>query len=400
MKGRALVAAMSAAQIGSLLPHVVVPAVMPTHLIPAWGLTYGEAGLMAAAYAAGYMVAVPVLTTLTDRIDARRILLWGSVVSGLSTIAFGLFAQGLVSAIMLWGLAGIGFAGAYMPGLKALTDRLDPGESSRSITVYTASFSVGVGVSFLVSQLVAQWWGWREAAIVTGLGPAAMAFVASTLRPVPPPPPSGKMLDFRPVFANRAALGYILGYGAHCFELYGMRTWIVAFWGFVTASAGGAAPLDAITVSAAFTLLALPASVLGNEAAIKFGRHRAIATVMVCSALVALAIGLTAGFSPWLTLALVACYAFTLPADSGALTSGMSGAADPRFRGATLALHSTVGFALSALGGWGVGLALDAAGGATTATGWTAAFAVMAAGIALGPLALWWSRRAWESGRA
>lgn len=393
MKGRALVAAMSAAQLGSLLPHVAVPAVMPDHLIPLWGLSYADAGLMAASYAAGYMFAVPVLTTLTDRVDARQIIFWGSLVSGLATIAFGLFASGLVSAILLWGLAGVGFAGAYMPGLKALTDRLDPGDASRSITVYTASFSVGVGVSFLVSQLVAQRWGWQTAFIVTGIGPAAMAIVALILRPVPPRPRSGALLDFRPVLKNREALGYTLGYGAHCFELYGMRTWIVAFWGFVTAEAGGAAPLDAIMVSAAVTFLAMPASVLGNEAALRFGRHRAITGVMVCSAAVAVAIGVTAGLSPWLSLVLLFCYAFTLPADSGALTSGVSAAANPHYRGATLALHSTVGFGLSALGGWAVGLALDAAGGASSASGWMAAYAVMAAGILFGPLALWWSRR-------
>ena len=51
-----------------------------------------------------------------------------------------------------------------------------------------------------------------------------------------------------------------------------------------------------------------------------------------------------------------------------------------------------VGFGLSALGGWAVGVAIDAAGGANSAHGWTAAFLVMGGGILLGPLALWWSR--------
>lgn len=393
MTGRALVAVMAVAQIGSLLPHVVVPAVIPSHLIPEWHLSYSEAGLMAASYAAGYMLAVPVLTTLTDRVDARWILFWGSLVSGLATVLFGVLADGLVSAILLWGLAGIGFAGAYMPGLKALTDRLEAGDASRSVTLYTASFSVGVGVSFLVSQLIAERWGWRPAFMITGLGPAAMVLVALLLRPIAPAPRVGPLLDFRPVLRNRAALGYVLGYGAHCFELYGMRTWIVAFWGFVTARAGGAVPVDAVAVSVGVTLLALPASVLGNEAALRFGRHRAISIVMLCSALVAAAIGLTAGISPWLSLFLLVCYAFTVPADSGALTSGVSAAADPHFRGATLALHSTVGFGLSAMGGWAVGFAIDAAGGSANPWGWTAAFMVMGAGILLGPLALWWSRR-------
>jgi MFS family permease len=390
--GRTLVGLMSAAQLGSLLPHVVLPSVMPAHLIPEWGLSYSEGGLMAASYAAGYMLAVPVLTTLTDRVDARWILFWGSIVSGLATILFGLLATGLASAIALWSLAGIGFAGAYMPGLKALTDRLGSGDTSRSVTLYTASFSVGVGLSFLVSQVIAERWGWRAAFLVTGIGPAAMAAVALSLRPVPPPPRHGALLDFRPVLRNRTALGYILGYGAHCFELYGMRTWIVAFWGFVVANAGGATTIGAITVSVVVTVLSLPASILGNEAALRYGRHRAITIAMLASAVVAAAIGLTAGLSSWLTLGLLLAYAFTVPADSGALTSGMSAAAEPRYRGATLALHSTVGFGLSAVGGWAVGAAIDAAGGPQSASGWTAAFMVMGAGILFGPLALWWSR--------
>lgn len=391
LAGRTMVILMAAAQLGSLLPHVVVPAVMPSHLIPEWGLSYSEAGLMAASYAAGYMLAVPLLATLTDRIDARLILFWGSLVSGLATALFGILANGLASAILLWGLAGIGFAGAYMPGLKALTDRLGAGDSSRSITLYTSSFSVGVGVSFLVSQLVAERWGWRPAFVVTGIGPAAMAAVALLLRPIAPPPRSGPLLDFRPVLRNRAVMGYVLGYGAHCFELYGMRTWLVAFWGFVVAHAGGATPVDAITVSVVASILSLPASILGNEAALRFGRHRAITIVMLCSALVATAIGFTAGFSPWLSLLLLAAYALTVPADSGALTSGVTAAADPKFRGATLALHSMVGFGLSALGGWAVGVAIDAAGGPDSPRGWLAAFLVMGAGILLGPLALRWS---------
>ena len=79
LTGRALVGAMCFGQVGNLLPHVVVPAIMAQHLMPLWDLSAAQAGLMASAYAFGYMLAVPVLTTLTDRIDARRILIIGSV---------------------------------------------------------------------------------------------------------------------------------------------------------------------------------------------------------------------------------------------------------------------------------------------------------------------------------
>jgi predicted MFS family arabinose efflux permease len=393
LTGRFLIAAMCVGQIGNLLPHVAVPAVMPQHLMPLWGLSGSEAGLMASAFAIGYMLAVPVLTTLTDRVDARTILFWGSAVSGLATIAFGLLADGLWTATLIWGIAGIGFAGAYMPGLKALTDRLDPGDMSRSITLYTSSFSLGVGLSFLVTQLAADWFGWRAAFLITGLAPAVMLAACLAMAPVKPQPTARRMLDFRPVLRNRAAMGYVLGYGAHCFELYGIRTWLVAFWAFVAAQHGGNVPLGPVAVSVIFAVLSMPASVFGNEAALRFGRHRAIAAVMFASALVAITIGLVVQASPIVLLLLLLLYGVTVPADSGALTSGMTMSADPEYRGATMAMHSTVGFGLSAAGAWAFGVMLDAAGGPASSSGWLAGFALLAAGILLGPLALWWSRR-------
>lgn len=379
-------------QIGNLLPHVTLSANLAQHLMPAWGLSAAEGGLMASGYAFGYMLAVPVLTTLTDRIDARLVLLGGSIVSGLATMAFGLFAQGFWSGMVIWSLAGLGFAGAYMPGLKALTDRLPAGDTSRAVTLYTSSFSLGVGLSFLVAQLVADGLGWRAAFFVTGIGPVAMVIACVLIEPRRPAPRSGRLLNFAPVFANREALGYILGYGAHCFELYGIRTWLVGFWTFVISHQGAPSWLSPVVLSVCFAVISMPASILGNEAALKFGRHRAITVVMIASACVAAVIGFNAAAPGWVLALLLLVYGLTVPADSGALTAGMSAAAVSEHRGATLALHSTVGFGLSAAGAWGTGVALDMAGGPQSATGWLLVFVVLAAGIALGPLALLWAR--------
>src|SRR5258708_33662619 len=167
-----------------------------------------------------------------------------------------------------------------MPALQALANWRPAGDSSRSITLYTGSFSIGVGLAFLVSHLVADGAGWRAAFYVTAAGPFIMVAVCLWLAPCKLAPAHGHLLDFRPVLRNRAALGYILGYGAHCFELYGMRTWIVAFWAFVVAQSDDGAFVGPITVSVIVTLLSLPASVLGNEAALPFGLHRAITALL------------------------------------------------------------------------------------------------------------------------
>ena len=385
---------MCVGQVANLLSHVVVPAVMAQHLMPLWGLSASEAGIMASAYSLGYMASVPVLMTLTDRIDARVVLLVGSIVMGAATVAFGLFASGLLSASLLWGLAGIGCAGAYMPGLRAMTDRLGAGDHSRSITLYSACFSLGVGLSFLASQVIADGYGWRMAFVITGIAPIVMVGVCLLMKPAWPIRGEQRLIDFRPVLRNRRAMGYILGYGVHCFELYGFRTWLVAFWSYIIARSGSdAALVDPITLSVIITLLAVPATVLGNEGAIRFGRHRSIATVMWASAVVAFGVVLLVSAPPVFLLVLLLAYAFTLPGDSGALTSGMAMSANASERGATMALHSMVGFGMAALGGVAVGLAIDAAGGPESNAGWSAAFVVMGFSIALGPAVLKWSRK-------
>ncbi len=137
----------------------------------------------------------------------------------------------------------------------------------------------------------------------------------------------------------------------------------------------------------------MPASILGNEAALRFGRHRAISIVMIASGCVALLLGFSATAPAWTLVLLLVAYGLTVPADSGALTAGMSAAADRAHRGATLALHSTVGFGLSAAGAWGTGVALDLAGGPDSASGWLLAFTVLASGILTGPILLLWSRQ-------
>ena len=287
LEGRSVIVAMCLGQLGSLLPHVVVPSILAAFLIPEWHLSGAQAGLLAGSGAAGYMLTVPVLATLTDRIDARKILIAGSALSALGTLLFGLFATGLWSGALFNAIAGVGFAGAYMPGLKALTDRLAPGNSSRAITLYTSSFSFGVGVSFLVSQLVAEAWGWRSAFFVTAAGPLVMLTVCLLLRPVEPKPASGRLLDFAPVFRNRKPWDLFSATARIVSSCTGSEPGSWRSGPSWLARNSDASILTPIVVSVVFSLLAMPASILGNEFALRVGRHRAISTVMFASAAVA-----------------------------------------------------------------------------------------------------------------
>ena len=58
-----------------------------------WSLTNGEAGWITSAFYGAYMLAVPVLVTLTDRIDAKRVYLFGVGCTVVAHLAFGLLAE-------------------------------------------------------------------------------------------------------------------------------------------------------------------------------------------------------------------------------------------------------------------------------------------------------------------
>ncbi len=392
MTNARLIAALCLAETLSMLSFATFPALLPTFMAE-WRLSGTEAGWLNGLFSAGYMLAVPVLTALTDRIDARRIYLVSVGLTLFATLAFAFLARDFWSAAPLRLLAGAGLAGTYMPGLKALTDRLPESAQPRAVSFYTASFAVGSSASYLVAGLLAEQVGWQGAFMLTTLGIALGGVVAAlALRPQPAPAatPETALLDFRPVLRNRPALGYILAYAAHSWEIFGYRAWLVAFLAFALArQPGDAADWWSVTaIAAGLNLLGTPASILGNEAALRLGRRRTVCVLMLASAALAMGVGFSSGLPFGLVVALLALYGALIMADSSAITSGTIAYALPAQKGATMAVHSMAGFGFAFLGSLLPGLALDAAGGPDAAFAWGAAFASMGAMALIAPLAL------------
>ncbi len=386
---------MALGEIGTLLPNLSFAALTPL-FIGQWHISNADAGWIAGISAFGYMAAVPLLMSLTDRIDARRVFLAGAALTMLSNLGFAIAASGFWSAFFWRALSGIGLAGTYMPGLKILTDRHTGPDKSRSVSFYTASYAVGVSLSYLFTGLLTDAFGWRIGIGILAMGALVALLIAlfATQPKAPTPEEGHRLLNFRPVFANRRAMGYILAYAAHGFELVAVRAWLVAFLGFAALRAGLVGHHNATAIAAVFSVIGLPASVLGNELALRFGRRRVLIQIMSLSAALAAGLGFVAGLPYILVVGLILIYGVTLTADSGALTSGAVAAASPEAQGATIAVHSSIGFAASFLGPLAVGIALDAGGGQAAPLAWTMAFLVIALGAALGPLALWLLGRA------
>ena len=81
-----LVAVVCAAQVMVQIGAYFWPALLP-EMMRRWSLSNSEAGWITAIFYAAYMVSVPVLVTLTDRVDAKRVYLFGV---GCTTLAHSL----------------------------------------------------------------------------------------------------------------------------------------------------------------------------------------------------------------------------------------------------------------------------------------------------------------------
>jgi MFS family permease len=327
------------------------------------------------------------------------VYLFACLLAAGGSLGFAFAANGTLAAMLFQGLVGAGLAGTYMPGLKLLSDHIDGQQRSRHVAFYTSTFGVGTSVSLLVVALVEPAFGWRAAFAVSAAGPlAAAAIVWLTLPPskvLEHPQMPKHLLDFSHVFRNRAATGYIFGYAAHNFELFGVRSWIVAFLVFCATlqAPGEALPWSAAAVIAVIGPIGIPASLLGNEIASRKRRRNVILAIMALSATMACTFGFVAPWLPWYVLVVIlTLYFFLMMADSSALTNGVIAEASPHLRGATMAVYSFVGFGAGFISPFVFGAVLDIAGGNTRPLAWGLAFASLGIGCAVGPLALLVSR--------
>jgi MFS family permease len=376
-----------AAQVLSMLPFAGWPVLIGV-LQGEWGLTNTQAGMIGGVYFVGYVSAVLVLVSLTDMLDPRIVYVFSALAAASGAAAFAGLAGGFYSAAIAWSVAGIGLAGTYMPGLQILNSRLDTARRVRYVAWYTATFSIGTGVSFLAAGALSDVFTWPWVFALLAAGPLAaavlvFAFIApleraafSTFNRHP--------LDLRPVLQNRAAIGYIIGYTGHSFELFAFRTWIFLLIVLVAEDNGlQLSPSNAAAIAGAFSFIGMASSVFGAWLALRLGRDRVLSVIMAGSVVIGLAAG-GAALVSFALFAVVAClYNIFIMLDSGALTAAVVEVSREGARGATLAAHSFFGFMGAAVGPSAVGLMLDLGGGQTTYAGWMLAFAMMATGSAV-----------------
>lgn len=149
-----------------------------------YGLDPGASSLALSATTATLAVALLLASWVADRLGRRTLMVWAILL----TAALGLLLP-LVpnwwSLLLIRTLMGITLSGLPAVAMVYLAEEMDPDALGFSMGLYIGGTAIGGMAGRLVSGVLADWIGWREALGVLGAAIAVAAIVVVLLLPKP-----------------------------------------------------------------------------------------------------------------------------------------------------------------------------------------------------------------------
>jgi len=373
-------------------------AVIPL-VLPEWGMSSGETGLVQSAWHVGYLISLFGAGLLVDRIGARDTYLATGLAACASALLFALFANDFASALVFHFVAGLCSGGSYTPGLALIALRYGTATRGWAMGSFLAAASLGYAICLLGSGLMVPAWGWRAALLFSAAATVAGAVLGwAALRGTPnlaagPIRPQSWMAATRTLWRNEPAKLVVGAYTLHAWELLGLWAWLPAFLVVAAQAQGDAGSsgmlMAGITLAGLSHLVSVAASLAGGALSDRIGRTRVILIMSCTSIACSFAFGWLVGFAMWIVVLVAIVYSFTAIGDSAVFSTVLTEVVPREYIGVALSLRSVLGFGLGALSPWVFGLTLDLTAQGPDAAGaysWGIAWCTLGAGALLGPL--------------
>ena len=345
------------------------------------GLSNAGAGALFSAYLAGYAASALYLIPLTDRIGPKRIMYVSAALAVGAHLLFPLLTHNVAVGAVLRAIAGVGFLGVYIPGLRLVARRFEQsGRGSAMGLFVTAQYASHSGSLALTGWLMATM-EWRDAyALVAGLSALSLPMLFFLVRSVPDThgPLAQGRLD--PTVLKSSPVQFvILGYTVHALNLYALRVWLPVFLVSILVARGvseGNAIVTAAEVGGLALAFGAVGPVMGGAISDRLGRTTAASLILGLSALCAIGFAWI-GHWPWgLIVAVSVVFGWAASADSAIYQTGITEVADPRRLGSTMALQASLGLLGGVIGPVLFGGILDVTGGEYR---WVFAFSTLGA---------------------
>jgi MFS family permease len=361
-----------------------------------WGISAAKAATVQSAWHVGYLVSLFVVGMLADRYGARRIYLGASACAAGAACGFAWFTRGYLSALLLYGLAGLCSGGSYTPGLALIYQRTDPGTRGRAMGWFLAASSLGYAVALGGLALLSAFVSWRmglqftAAAAVLGAGLGWIA-LRGMRDPTPADPGIGRPWRMIVETAqDKAAMACNWAYTFHCWELFVIWAWLPSF--LAAAGSGTASRYGGnwgIAVAGLAHVLGAAGSIVGGAASDRWGRARVMLLLTGLSLTGSFLFGWLWTGPFWLLVMAGSLYNLCAIADSSVYSTALAEIVPAHRLGTAYSVRSVMGFAAGAISPVVFGAALDfgrASFGATSTYAWALAWGSAGVGALLGPV--------------
>ncbi len=355
-------------------------------LLTEWEMTATEGGAIQGAFMAAFAVSLLLSSFLCDRVGAKRVFNWATLLSAITALLFAGFARSFESGLLFVSLMGIFQGGTYTPAIMLVSANTRESKRGAAVGWVLAGMSAGYVVSISLAAPLTDLFDYRVAFAATGgitvLGWVMGHIATRRARNAATPAPTGQRS--RAPIANRRSVLLTIGYIGHSWELLGVWAWIPAFLAAAILSRGTLSGAElGLWTALCLHVSGFFSSFLSGYAADRFGARPVLIGFALLGAASALSIGWMTEASVPVLFAMAFIVGFASIGDSSVLSSQMTNAVPEDRLGRALGIRSILGIGSGSVSPVVFGITLDTVS-VDQAWGW--AFATLALGGMLAAL--------------
>ena len=155
-----------------------------------WNLNNSEVGMIYSSYLIGYALSALIIVPLTDKGNRKAILIVSAVISVTAHILFSIVSDNLITGSIIRLLAGVGYLGIYICGIRIISDQFDEKNQGKVVGLFVTSqylsHSVSLGLTDVLINITHDWrLGYSLVSMISAAGIILFFFLTYKTKEIP-----------------------------------------------------------------------------------------------------------------------------------------------------------------------------------------------------------------------